>query len=197
MLEQHESFAKLLLLAKAAFESNQAAMTFSAFPIDLSPQTVVPFRIPPADLMQSETGLFTQVYGELRDAIIVAGALAHWRETYKNTGIGQDFMDRFGCYPIIGPCGPYQSSALWLWMVYMPPHLHYPWHHHPAEEFYLVLAGEAEFHRAGMTSETLREGDGMFHASNQPHAMTTTDHPVLCLVAWRNGFDVEPALSDL
>jgi quercetin dioxygenase-like cupin family protein len=105
-------------------------------------------------------------------------------------------MDRFGCYCLIGKDGAYISTQMFAWVVYMPAHLHYPWHHHPAEEMYLVIAGEAEFMREGASPEVLRAGDTCFHASNQPHAMETHDHPVMALVMWRNGFDTPPVLSE-
>ena len=197
MLKRHDVFAHLLGHARYAYQGHTAAQSFAAFPDDLTPQDVSPHHIPASDLLTSEQGLFSEDYAALRDAIIATAPSAHWRETYKGTDIGQDFLDRFGCYSIIGNGGGFHSQSLWMWIVYMPSHLHYPWHHHPGEELYLVLAGEADFHRDGEPSETLRAGGSVFHASNQSHAMTTGEHPVLCLVAWRNGFDTAPVLSEI
>ena len=197
MLQQYDRFGQLLDHARAAYQGHDATRSFADFPDDLAPQQVMPFHIPASDLMLAENGLFTGDYAALRDAIFAAAPSAHWRETYKGTDIGQDFLDRFGCYSIIGNGGGFHSDKLWMWIVYMPPHLHYPWHHHPGEELYLVLAGQADFHRQGTESETLGPGGAVFHASNQSHAMTTGEHPVLCLVAWRNGFDTAPVLSEV
>ena len=81
-------------------------------------------------------------------------------------------------------------------VVYAPTGLYYPWHHHPAEELYLVLAGEAEFSIHGQTPKTLRPGDTTYHASMKPHAMTTHDHPVMAYVLWRSNL-MDPPCSPL
>ncbi|WP_159086899.1 dimethylsulfonioproprionate lyase family protein [Loktanella sp. Alg231-35] len=186
----------LLKFARMAYDDHPDTRAFAAFPHDVIPQPVDPHSIPAAALLASETALATTQYPDLRDAIIAVGATAQWRETYKGTHIGQDFLDRFGCYSIIGNGGPFTSESLWMWAVYMPPHLHYPWHHHPGEEIYLVLAGQASFAKDGEAPQILHPGMTSFHASNQPHAMTTFDHPVLCLVIWRNGFQTAPVLTE-
>ena len=186
----------LLAETRAAYEGHPDLCAFAPFPDDVVAQDVQAFSPPCAGYLARETGLHSDQYGGFRDAIVAAGPLATWRETYKGTDIGQDFMDRFGCYCIIGAGGAFQSAQLWAWIVYMPAHLHYPWHHHPAEEMYTVLAGEAQFMRDGAPNETLVPGQTSFHASNERHAMETHTHPVLALVVWRNGFDTPPVLSD-
>ncbi len=188
-------FDTLLAEARIAHEGHSALSAFCPFPNDISAQDVDPFHIPSSDLLQSETGLFCDNYLALRDAFIDAAPHAHWRETYKGTDIGDDFLARFGCYCLIGDGGPFKSDLFRAWLVYMPANLHYTWHHHPGEEMYLTLAGEAEFFREGAPAETLREGQTSYHASNQPHAMTTRDHPVMAYVVWRNGFETPPVLT--
>lgn len=185
----------LLSETRAAYLATEAMTDFAPFPDDLMSQPVEAYPIPSARLLAHESGLFSDRFAGLRDAFVAAAPLARWRETYKGTDIGRDFLDRFGCFSLIGAGGAYMSRRLWTWVVYMPPGLHYPWHHHPGEEIYMVLAGEAEFLRWGKEAETLRPGDTSQHGSNQPHAMTTHAHPVLCLVAWRNGFATAPVLT--
>ena len=185
----------LLEELRRAFEQNDALRGFSTFPDDVVAQDVASFQVPCADVMARESKLISKTYSGLRDAILAAGPYAMWRETYKGTDIGQAFLDRFGCYAIIGTGGAFMSEKLWAFIVHMPKGLYYPHHHHPAEEMYCVLAGEAEFMREGEANEILREGDTSFHASNQPHAMETHDKPVLCLVVWRNGFETPPVLT--
>ena len=129
-------------------------------------------------------------------AFLEASPVAFWRDTYAGTDIGQDFMDRFGCYCLIGEGGAYHSAQMLGFVVYMPPGLYYPWHHHPAEEMYVVLAGEANFHRENAPSEILTRGQTSFHASNQPHAMETREHSVLAYVVWRNGSGIKPVLTE-
>ncbi len=185
----------LLSTCREAHRTHPTLAAFCGFPNDISPQDVVPFPIPAAELLSRETGLETSLYNDLRDAIIAAGPNARWRETYKDTDIGETFLSRFGCYCIIGDGGPFSSQQIRAWIVYVPPKLHYRWHHHTGEEVYLVIAGEAEFFRKGDPPETLRSGQTSTHASNQPHAMETHETPVLALVIWRNGFDSVPTLT--
>ncbi len=186
---------RLLHEAQLAHATSAEAQEFAPFPQDLVPQTVEPFHAPCGDFMARETGLFTDRYADLRDAFLAAAPYAKWRETYKGTDIGQDFMDRFGCYNLIGMGGAFMSKSMWVWVVYMPPHLYYPRHHHPGEELYLVLAGEALFLADGVPDKVMRAGGTSLHASNQPHAMETKDHPVMALVMWRNGFGTPPVLT--
>lgn len=168
---------------------------FASFPDDIRETPLIPRHLRCADHMYSDPVLRAAT-NPLAKAFFEAGPYAFWRDTYADTDIGEDFMNRFGCYCAIGSDAPYDSDRLKGWLVTMPAGLHYTWHHHKAEEMYLVLAGEAEFLREGDPSEVLREGDVSFHASNQPHAMITRDSPVMCYVTWRNHFDSPPVLTD-
>lgn len=185
----------LLSEVRTVHENHAELSAFCPFPDDLAAQAVLPFRVPPADLMAKEQGLFSDLYPQARDAFVAAAAVAQWRETYKDTDIGADFMDRFGCYCLIGEGGAFASTAMAAWVVYMPAGLYYTWHQHPAEEMYLTLAGEATFMRKGCDDTVLRAGGTSLHASNQPHAMQTHDHPVMAYVVWRNGFNSPPVLT--
>lgn len=186
---------RLLAEAHAVHAGHAGLSGFCPFPDDLRPQTVEPFDVPAAGLMYGDTGLTTDQYSGLRDGFLQIGPLAQWRETYKDTDIAQDFMDRFGCYCLIGNGGAYHSDRMWAWVVYMPAGLWYPWHHHPGEEMYMILAGEAEFRRVGHDPEILRPGDCVLHESNQSHATLTHDRPMMAYVVWRNGFDTPPVLT--
>ena len=123
-----------------------------------------------------------------------ASAYAHWRQTYAETNIGQDFLDRFGCYCLIGENGAWTSRQMSAFFVYMPSDLWYTWHAHPAEELYFVIAGGGQFYRDGDPPRHLGPGQTMFHGSNQPHALQTGFSPLLALVLWRNNLDIPPVL---
>lgn len=182
---------RLLAAVKSMHEADETLTAFCPFPTDIVAQDVEAFHIPAADLMQADAGFSDPVC----QAFIDATPLAKWRETYKGTDIAQDFMDRFACYCLIGEGGAFQSETMAAWVVYMPPHLHYPWHHHPAEEMYRVLGGSARFFRDGMESKWLSAGDCCEHASNQSHAMETEDGSIMAYVIWRNGFETAPELT--
>ena len=59
----------------------------------------------------------------------------------------------------------------------------------------MIIAGEAIFEAAGQPARRLSPGDTTFHASNQPHAMTTDDKPVLAYVLWRGDLKTRPVLT--
>lgn len=189
------TFHVLLEQAQAAHHEFAALSQFCEFPQDLREVAVERRHLPCANFMDDDATLKAQETHPFARAFLDASPHAYWRDTYAGTDIGSDFMDRFGCYCLIGPEGAYRSDQMLGFVVYMPPGLWYPWHQHPAEEMYLVLAGQAEFLREGAEPETLGAGQTSFHASNQPHAMETRDQSVLAYVIWRNGFGIKPVLT--
>lgn len=194
-MTQDHLFQTLLRTTQDAYSANSKLSTFTPFPSDVERQTVVPYHCNCSEVFCNDTKLISKTHAALQDAIRKASGSVHWRETYKDTDIGDEFMDQFGCYCIIGDNAPFSSDAIRLFMVYMPSGLYYPWHHHPAEEIYLVVSGSAVFRREKSPDKVLVEGETSFHASNQPHAMETMEDPVLCLVAWRDEFQTPPVLN--
>ncbi len=178
-----------------AHDQLKALQDFCPFPAILTPQKIAPYHIPAADLMMADTGLFSDRFPGFRDALINAGPIAQWRETYKGARISQDFLDKFACYEILGVDAPFGTTEMRSFVVYQPPGLHYPWHHHPAEELYVVIAGEAEFSIEGEDSRTLRAGETAYHRSDVPHALTAHAHPVMAYVLWRGDLQTKPVLT--
>ena len=118
------------------------------------------------------------------------------KRTFRtNQTITTKFLNKFGCYGLIGPESPFQSEKIRAWVVYMPKNFYYPWHHHPAEEMYLCLAGEAVFQRENCPDTRLGSGGIMEHSANQPHSMETLEHPIMSYVVWRNEFGTKPVLT--
>ena len=191
----NDRWERLIEIAKKVHLANSKLQDFCPFPKDIKKQEFDLFHIPASDLMQNETGLVTDDYTELRDALISASPHAHWRQTYKDTIIGEKFLNEFGCYGLIGPESPFQSEKIRAWVVYMPKNFYYPWHHHPAEEMYLCLAGEAIFRRENCPDISLGSGDIMEHSANQSHSMETLEHPIMAYVVWRNEFSTKPVLT--
>jgi hypothetical protein len=60
----------------------------------------------------------------------------------------------------------------------------------------LVIAGEAEFMRAGQALRFSNPGDVIFHTAQQAHALQTHEAGVLALVFWRSGIGNLPVLSE-
>ena len=190
-----DPWENLLEAARSVHLDNSKLQDFCPFPKDIKKQGFQPFHIPACDLMQYDIGLHTDDYTDLRDAFILASPYAHWRQTYKGTTVGEKFLNKFGCYGLIGPESPFQSEKIRAWVVYMPKNFYYPWHHHPAEEMYLCLAGEAVFRRENCPDTRLGSGSIMEHSANQPHSMETLEHPIMSYVVWRNEFGTKPVLT--
>ena len=129
-------------------------------------------------------------------AVIAMAEDVHWRKSYSEAEIGRDFLDRFCSMELVGPTGHFRSNATRAFVAFWDSGLHYPWHHHEAEELYFILAGEAMFEAEGLAPVLLGPGDSRFHGSNQPHAMDTRHCPILALVLWRGpGMDGRPRVG--
>ena len=177
---------------KKLHEDHKALKDFIDFPSDIVPKIIEPHWVAAAGVLIKEKGLLSNDYKTLCDTIIGSAKDVIWRETYKGTNIGNDFLDKFACYEIIGRDAPFASNKMRSFVVYQPPGVYYPWHQHPAEEIYVVLAGKAKFSLEKTAARILNPGDHAFHPSNQPHALETLSHPVMAYVVWRNGFDTAP-----
>lgn len=193
-MTQTDPYCALLDAVRATYDAHPALPAFAPFPADLSPQDIQPVQRRACNLMRTDPSLTSTDFDELQAAIHMAAPAMLWRETYKGNSPETRFMDRWGCFSIVGEGGPFASAALRIFVVYMPARLFYPWHSHPAEELYVVLAGQATFRRRGHADETLREGQTMYHATNEVHAIETFESPVLCLVVWRNHLNTPPVL---
>lgn len=177
-------------------QTNEDIRAFGDFPDDFKWQELPAYEIPGALLMAEDKSLNTNSFKDLRDAFIAPWQEANWRETYRDTDIGEDFLSRFACYELFGHQGHFHTEKMRGFLLYSDANLYYPWHHHPAEELYFIIAGEASFATEGNEPRLLKSGDTAFHASNQPHNMQTHDKGVLAYVLWRNEFDTAPVLTD-
>lgn len=188
-------FAALFDAVSDRHRTDPALMAFCPFPSDVAPQPCAPFDVPAAQRLAGENGFRAAPVDPLADLFLAAGPVAQWRETYKGRGLPAEFLDAFGTWCLIGGGGPYRSEHIASYLLYMPAHMWYPWHHHPAEEMYLILAGGGEFLVSGTAPRHLQAGQTIMHGANQPHALQTHDHPILAYVVWRNGFGIKPVLT--
>ena len=189
----------LLSEIASLYERYELLSDFAPLPEDLIPQQVIAHERQASLMLQAEDKLKSASHAALQEALIAASPDMHWREVYTQdeaspVHVSYEFMSRLGVYAIIGKTGPFASSELSLYMVYMPAGLTYPWHYHPAEELYFILSGEAVFRRQGHEDRLMREGDVIVHETNQPHEMQTYDKACLSLAVWRNHLDIAPTL---
>ena len=124
--------------------------------------------------------------GKQRDSPLVHAvqqAVFHvnWQFIYTEDEVGRHFLDNYAYFELSGPTEHFRSDQCCAFIGYWEPGLlFYPAHHLASKELYFVIADHALFES---------DGDGptahRFHASQQPHAMTTTDSAILTLVLWR------------
>lgn len=172
-----------------------ALNAFRPFPDPVTPQQVVPHHDPLADRMAAEKAATIPSLEAFRAACIAASPAAKWRETYKDTPGGEAIHAFFATYEILGRDTALGTHEMRSFIVYQAPGAHYPLHHHPAEELYLVIAGEADFTIEGEGTQTLRPGDTSYHRSNVPHALTTGDQGIIAYVLWRGDLLTKPVFT--
>ena len=152
---------------------------FCAFPDPVTVQEIEPRHDPLSDTMRADTRLYaSEKLMPLRDAFLDAAPAAKWRDTYKDTGYGVTLHANFGCYEVLGRDTPLGVEGMRSFVIYQKPGFHYPMHHHPAEEIYLVVAGEGEFHLEGERIEGRPIRTGSRQSAPLP-ARRQTDFPAL------------------
>jgi mannose-6-phosphate isomerase-like protein (cupin superfamily) len=178
------AFARAYHAATLLIAANPTLMGFAGWPLAL-PSPRAPRPIPAAQILRDWASGATEVTVSLHEAVRGIADYADWQQTYSEEEVGADFLNRYGWFELVGPGGHYLSDEVRAYIAYWGENLYYPWHLHEAEELYYIIAGQALFEAEGLPPQVLGPGDIRIHASNQPHAMTTTDSPVLALVLWR------------
>lgn len=158
---------------------------FVSWPDDLRRREVAANPIPACKLVAGWRDNLDPKTAQLHRCAVAASELANWQQTYTEAELGRSFLDRYGYFELIGQTGHFHSATCNAYIGYWAEHLHYPWHYHVAEELYFVLTGQARFESEGDPPAILTPNQARFHKSNQPHAMTTGDQPILTLILWR------------
>ena len=104
--------------------------------------------------------------------------------------LSRDYLDNFGYIQLLGPNSIVEHSSVRVGIGVWGPHLHYPAHHHEAEELYHVLAGEPLFSGRDGTSRATRPGDAVHHEPWQVHIQDFGAKPTVLLYCWTGA--VEP-----
>ncbi len=110
-----------------------------------------------------------------------------WGQTYTAADFGPAFVDNYGWMEIAGTRGHFVSETIAAGVLILGPGIHYPDHHHEAEEIYIPLAGAAEWRKGDGDFVARRPGETIHHPSNVNHAMRTGSEPLLALYLWRGG----------
>ena len=92
---------------------------------------------------------------------------------------------------LIGPTGLVPSSSVRMGLYGMRPHSEYGIRTHPAEETYVMLAGNALWMRGDGPYERLVTGQRSYHPSMLPHATKTEDSAFMSIYIWDGDLSTE------
>lgn len=178
-------FDRLLTALRCLYDESEATQAFIPWPGDLEWVERDPANLPVASHVGNwlETGADTAA--TVHRAISEAAAHADWRLTYTEEEVGAHFLENYGYFELFGPDGHYHTREGRAYVAYWGPGLVYDWHHHEAEELYVIISGSGRFHLDGGADAVLKRGDTRLHGSWQKHAMTTGEQPILTFVLWR------------
>jgi hypothetical protein len=110
-----------------------------------------------------------------------------WRQNANYTGA--DFLDGYAYCELLGPLGHLHYSDAALGLLLLGPRVTYPEHAHPAAEIYAVVAGRAEWLQGDRIWRRREPGELIRHASMEPHAMRTSNEPLLAAYLWQDHLD--------
>ena len=110
--------------------------------------------------------------------------------------MSRHYLDNFGYVQLIGPGSIVEHSSVRVGIGVWGPHLHYPAHHHEAEELYHVLAGEPVFTSGTGDPRTTRPGDAIHHAPWQSHTQDFGAAPSVLLYCWTGAVVGDAELVD-
>lgn len=132
----------------------------------------------------------------LEEFLALAPALP-WIQTAGYRGVlSQDFHDNYGYVQLIGPASIVEHRSVRVGIGVWGPNLHYPSHHHEAEELYHVLAGEPTFTSGDGVPRTAGPGDAVHHAPWQPHQQDFGATPTVLLYCWTGEVVADAALVE-
>jgi len=92
---------------------------------------------------------------------------------------------------LLGPDGLVKSDTVRLGLYGMLPGHEYGLRIHPAEEVFVMLAGEADWKRGGGEYSPLRSGQRSYHASMLPHANRTRAFAFMSVYIWLGDVDTK------
>ena len=110
-------------------------------------------------------------------------------EDYLRSPPSPGFADNYGYAVVAGPpdVAPALASSdrLAAGVMMFGPRSCYPLHRHPAIELYYVISGVAEWWRGDGPWLPKEPGALIHHASGVPHAMRTSEEPLIVAYLWK------------
>lgn len=125
--------------------------------------------------------------GELFSGLAAAASALHWAQTYNIADFGADFLQRYGWVELFGTRGHFVSDEMAGGFLMLGPDVHYPDHHHIAEEIYIPLTDGSQWSKDSQAFLPRWTGEIIHHPSDIRHAMRTERTPLVALYLWRGG----------
>ncbi|MDK4701349.1 MULTISPECIES: dimethylsulfonioproprionate lyase family protein [unclassified Rhizobium] len=151
------------------------------------PRSLATHGLPVVDYLRKHDRLGEGAEGVLFDRLFQAANELHWAQTYSITDFGADFLQRYGWVELFGTRGHFVSEEMAGGFLLLGPGVHYPDHHHEAEEIYIPLTDGSLWSKDAQPFLPRWSGEIIHHPSNIRHAMRTEDQPLVALYLWRGG----------
>ena len=139
----------------------------------------------PTGLREDYVRAVTSMAGfpDLRQALLRIGSGLPWMQgTMK---MPETFQGRFAYVELAGPRGMIANDDISFGLYLQQGDTVYPSHWHSAAEDYLVASGTALWQIDDRDFVAQEPGSHIVHTSNQPHATTTQEDPLLALWFWQ------------
>ncbi|MFK0163252.1 dimethylsulfonioproprionate lyase family protein [Rhizobium sp. NPDC090279] len=157
------------------------------FQWSMEERSLAPRELPVVTHLHEQHGPDGEAEVSLLDSLRNAAGMLHWAQTYSITDFGADFLQRYGWVELFGTRGHFASDEMAGGFLLLGPGVHYPDHHHLAEEIYIPLADGSLWSKDAQPFLPRWSGEIIHHPSNIRHAMRTEDEPLVALYLWRGG----------
>lgn len=154
---------------------------------DLQQRVLEPHRLAVVDYLGQCVNQDAPEERKLLSALSRAASGLRWAQTYSAADFGEAFLERYGWVELFGTRGHFESTDMAGGFLLLGPEVHYPDHHHIAEEIYIPLTDGSLWSRDGGAFQARQAGELIHHPSNIRHAMRTGSEPLIALYLWRGG----------
>ena len=121
----------------------------------------------------------------IADSINQLAPFLNWKQTAGYDVLGEYYCRNYGYCTLIGPGLLIEHPSLKLGFGIWGPGLHYPLHHHAAEECYHVLGSPIEFRREPESWHTYEDGEAIYNKPYETHELKSGDQAMFLLYTWR------------
>ncbi len=162
------------------------ARFLDGFDWEMAERWLPPRHLPVVDYLSKITAS-ADGEGRLLAALTQSADALHWAQTYSTGDFGQAFLDGYGWVELFGTRGHFDSGDMAGGFLMLGPDIHYPDHHHVAEEIYIPLTAGSLWSKDGGAFQPREAGEIIHHPSDIRHAMRTDGQPLVALYLWRGG----------